>query len=82
MMQGDADDGESGRRCRSTARGRARERGISLSRVANEYLRAGLRSSREAVTGTAYEPPVFDTGRPLVDVTDVAAALESLDRAD
>jgi hypothetical protein len=25
---------------------------------------------------------VFDSGRPLVDVTDVAAALEALDRAD
>ena len=27
----------------------------------------------------AYEPPTFDTGAPLVDVTDVAAALEVLD---
>jgi len=60
----------------------SRKHGRSLSRMANEYLRAGLRSSREAVPGTAYEPPVFDSGRPLLDVTDVAAALESLDRAD
>lgn len=60
----------------------SRKRGTSLSRVANEYLRTGLRSSREAVAATPYEPPVFDSGRPLVDVTDIAAALESLDRAD
>jgi hypothetical protein len=60
----------------------SRKRGTSLSRMANEYLRAGLRSGRESVTGAAYEPPVFDSGRPLIDVTDVAAALESLDRAD
>jgi hypothetical protein len=60
----------------------SRKRGTSLSRMANEYLRAGLHSSREAMAGTAYDPPVFDSGRPLVDVTDVAAALKSLDRAD
>jgi hypothetical protein len=60
----------------------SRKRGTSLSRMANEYLRAGLRSSRDAVPRTVYEPPVFDSGRPLVDVTDVAAALESLDRGE
>ena len=54
--------------------------GKSLSRTANEYLRAGLRSSREPATATPYEPPVFDTGRPLLDVTDVAGALNALDR--
>ena len=59
----------------------SRARGMSLSRTANEYLRAGLRYSREAASPSAYEPPVFDSGRPLLDVTDVAAALESLDRA-
>jgi plasmid stability protein len=59
----------------------ARKRGESLSRTANEYLRAGLRSSRETVSASPYEPPVFDSGRPLLDVTDVAGALDVLDRA-
>jgi hypothetical protein len=59
----------------------SRARGASLSRMANEYLRAGMRASREAPALSAYAPPTFDTGRPLLDVTDVAAALDSLDRA-
>lgn len=59
----------------------SRKRGESLSRMANEYLRAGLRSSRESESQAPYVPPVFDTGRPLLDVTDVAGALEALDRA-
>lgn len=60
----------------------SRKRGESLSRTANEYLRAGLRSSREPAVQTPYRPPVFDSGRPLLDVTDVASALDALDRAD
>jgi plasmid stability protein len=60
----------------------SRQRGESLSRTANEYLRAGLRSSREPVPVTPYVPPVFDSGRPLLDVTDVAGALDALDRAE
>jgi hypothetical protein len=60
----------------------SRKRGTSLSRTANEFLRAGLRTTRERARAGAYEPPAFDSGRPLLDVTDVAAALESLDRAD
>ena len=59
----------------------ARERSRSLSRVANELMRAGLRAEREAGRPSSYEPPVVDTGRPRVDVTDVAAALEVLDAA-
>lgn len=59
----------------------SRKRGESLSRTANDYLRAGLRSSRESVSRPPYVPPVFDSGRPLLDVTDVAGALEALDRA-
>jgi hypothetical protein len=60
----------------------SRKRGASLSRTANEFLRAGMRASqRPEPTGT-YEPPAFDTGRPRLDVTDVAAAVESLDRAE
>jgi hypothetical protein len=59
----------------------SRKRGESLSRTANEYLRAGLRSRRESASPPPYAPPVFDTGRPLLDVSDVAAALDALDRA-
>jgi hypothetical protein len=60
----------------------SRKRGESLSRTANEYLRAGMRQARRDARVGAYEPPTVDTGRPLLDVTDVADALESLDRAD
>lgn len=60
---------------------RAREEGRSLSRAANDLLRAGLRVQQSGSVLQPYEPPVFDTGRPLVDVTDVAAALDVLDRA-
>jgi plasmid stability protein len=58
----------------------SRRRGRSLSRTANELLRAGMRTEGNEVDLEAYDPPVFDTGRVLVDVTDVAAALELLDR--
>ncbi len=57
----------------------ARRRGSSHSKVANDLIRAGLRAGRQPVTRAAYEPPTFDTGRVLLDVTDVAAALEVLD---
>jgi plasmid stability protein len=57
----------------------SRRRGRSLSRTANELLRAGMRSERSPAELEPYEPPVFDSGRVLVDVTDVAAALERLD---
>ena len=57
----------------------SRQRGSSLSRVANELIRAGLRASREPTALVPYVPPTFDTGAPLVDVTDIAAALEVLD---
>jgi hypothetical protein len=61
----------------------ARRRGRSLSRVANDLIRVGMRAARREreEAPPAYEPPVFDTGRPFVDVTDVAAALELLDDA-
>lgn len=58
---------------------RSRRDGRSMSRVANDLMRAGLRASREQAPLPRYEPPTFDTGSPLVDVTDVAAALEVLD---
>ncbi len=60
----------------------SRKRGESLSRTANAFLRAGMRAAHATDRGGSYEPPVFDSGRPRLDVTDVAAALESLDRAD
>ena len=57
----------------------ARERGTSVSRVANELMRAGMRVARERQPLAPYEPPTFDTGEPLLDVTDVAGAMEVLD---
>lgn len=58
----------------------ARREARSVSRVANDLIRAGLVArSRERLELTPYDPPTFDTGRPLIDVTDVAAALEVLD---
>ncbi len=57
----------------------ARLRARSLSRVANDLLRAGLLAEQEARRPSPYEPPTFDTGLALVDVTDVAGALEVLD---
>ena len=57
----------------------SRQRGSSMSRVANELMRAGLRAARERRPLPPYVPPTFDTGEPLVDVTDVAAAMEVLD---
>ena len=60
----------------------AHRQGRSLSRVANDLIRVGIRTARrEKVMAPPYEPPVFDTGRPFIDVTDVAAALELLDDA-
>jgi hypothetical protein len=60
----------------------AARRDSSLSRVANDLIRTGLRAanSHQAIKGFLVRPR--DTGRPLIDVTDVAAALEVLDRAD
>lgn len=58
----------------------SRRSGQSLSRTANELLRSGLRAARQPAPAGTYEPPVFDTGRPLMEVTDVAAALDALAR--
>jgi hypothetical protein len=57
----------------------ARREHRSLSRVANDLIRAGLRAGREQPALAPYDPPVLDTGPALVDVSDVAAALELLD---
>jgi hypothetical protein len=61
---------------------RARREARSLSRVANDAIRAGLRAEREAAPLPPYEPRVFDSGEPLIDVRDVAEALEALERAN
>jgi len=57
----------------------SRRQGASMSRVANELIRSGLRASRERQSPAPYTAPTFDTGEPLVDVTDVATALEVLE---
>ncbi|HXF74387.1 MAG TPA: CopG family transcriptional regulator [Actinomycetota bacterium] len=57
----------------------ARRSGRSLSRVANDLLRAGLREFQRRPRAGPYEPPVLETGAPLLDVTDVAQALDVLD---
>ena len=56
-------------------------RGSSLSRVANDLIRAGLAADNDRAPLARYEPPVFDSGAPLVDVADIAATLEVLDHA-
>ena len=58
---------------------RARRDGRSVSRVANDVLRAGLLAEQQPIALTPYDPPELDTGRPLVDVTDLAEALERLE---
>jgi hypothetical protein len=58
---------------------RARRQGRSLSRVVNDLVRAGLQATNVRPGLPPYEPPTFDTGRPRLDVTDVAAALGVLD---
>lgn len=58
----------------------ARRSRRSLSRVANDLLREGLRSTQKVPRLRPYQPTVFDTGEPLVDVTNVAEALELLER--
>lgn len=59
----------------------AKTSGRSISREANEVLKAGLRSMQEQPRLEPYDPPVFDTGRALVDVTDIATVLDMLDHA-
>ena len=59
----------------------ARDRGVSVSRVASEAMRSGLRAAQERRRSLPYDPPTFDTGRSLIDVTDVAQALDVLDDA-
>lgn len=58
----------------------ARRHGRSRSRVANDLIRAGLLAQQRPGELRPYDPPVVDTGRPLVDVTDIGEALELLER--
>jgi plasmid stability protein len=58
----------------------ARRDGRSMSRVANDVLRAGLLAQQQRVTLPPYDPPEVDSGRPLIDVTDIGEALERLER--
>lgn len=62
-------------------RDRAGREGRSISRVVNDLLRAGLGAEDRPTTRTVYEPPVLDTGRAALDVTDVASVLALLDEA-
>ena len=59
---------------------RARRDGRSMSRVVNEVLRVGLVAQQRPVAIAPYDPPTVDTGRPLIDVTDIGEALERLER--
>lgn len=58
----------------------ARRGGRSRSRVANDLMRAGLLAQQRPVALPPYDPPVVDTGRPLIDVTDITEVLERLER--
>ncbi len=60
----------------------ARARGSSVSRAANDVLRAGLLASKEHLVLEPYEPTVFDSGKALIDVTDVSEVLAVLDELD
>jgi plasmid stability protein len=60
----------------------AKREGRSLSRVVNDVLRAGFGVLETPVARRPYAAQVFDTGRPLLDVTDVAAALEALEASE
>ncbi len=50
-----------------------------MSRVANELLRTGLLAAQQGPVLSPYDPPEVDTGRPLIDVTDIGEALERLE---
>jgi hypothetical protein len=60
----------------------AQVRGSSLSRAANDVLRAGLLVLEQRPALEPYEPRVFDSGRVLMDVTDVSEVLAVLDELD
>lgn len=57
----------------------ARRRGRSVSRVANQALRAGLLAGAQPMPLRPYEPPEVDTGRSLMEVTDISEVLDRLE---
>jgi hypothetical protein len=58
----------------------ARRRGRSRSLVANDLMRAGLLAQQRPGKLPPFDPPVVDTGQPLVDITDIGEGLEQLER--
>ena len=60
----------------------ARREHRSLSRVANELMRMGLATAQTPSDPAPYVVPTFDSGRPRLDVSDVAQALELLDESN
>ena len=60
----------------------ARKEGRSMSRVANDLMRAAISArSRGDERDAPYVAPTFDTGRPRIDVTDISGLLDLLDDA-
>lgn len=57
----------------------ARSQGRSVSQIANAVLRGGLLAARHPAALPPYEPPTFDSGKPLMDVTDIGETMEVLD---
>lgn len=53
-----------------------------MTRVANDLMRAAIRArSRGPEREEPSVPPVFDTGQPRIDVTDISGTLDLLDEA-
>ena len=57
----------------------AAERGQTISAVVDEFLADGLRRAR-APKRRKISFPVFDMGKPLVDINDHDALLEAMER--
>lgn len=60
----------------------AKREGTSLSRVANDVVRAGLLARERPQPLPPYDPPVLRTGKPLMDVTDISEVVGLLDETD
>lgn len=54
----------------------AEQRKQSLAEVAADLIRERLLVAR---VGAPYDPPIFDTGLPLVDCTCIGSALAGID---
>jgi len=53
-----------------------RERGVGLSEAVNELIRAGLTKSE---TRKPFRQKTYDMGEAMVDITNVAEAIETLE---